>query len=430
MKKRKKPMESDFIDAGPVRIIKGGEITLIAERDLKKGDIIVFQSGDIIPADIKLLEARNLEVDEFDLTGEIRPVRKTAKTSGETKISDRIDYILRGTRVLRGNGKGIVMSTGEDTEYGKILSHATKISDKKSRLLKYDFKSHLLRHLYLQPILIPALLLLLLKKNMDFKYAFLSYLIANIWLIIFEHQIIFNYIILKMANKNLVKKGIIIKDYSIFDSLKDVDVICFDKTGVITSQDMEVTELYIDGKKLNVRLFHSLNNNLFKYIMEGCALCNDIIFLEKTHSLDRIDSALINFAKVQGFNVKEIRKNYERIYEIPFNSENRFMMAGYRRPGRLLLYIKGDPEVITNKCSKYMALSGEIKKIDAKFIFNIIEAKNEAMKSGNSVIAMAFKELYGPEVKDSEETLSGGYVFLTLILLSSLIIIYLLIYLV
>ncbi|RKL61676.1 hypothetical protein DXT63_15580 [Thermoanaerobacteraceae bacterium SP2] len=339
MKKRKKPMESDFIDAGPVRIIKGGEITLIAERDLKKGDIIVFQSGDIIPADIKLLEARNLEVDEFDLTGEIRPVRKTAKTSGETKISDRIDYILRGTRVLRGNGKGIVMSTGEDTEYGKILSHATKISDKKSRLLKYDFKSHLLRHLYLQPILIPALLLLLLKKNMDFKYAFLSYLIANIWLIIFEHQIIFNYIILKMANKNLVKKGIIIKDYSIFDSLKDVDVICFDKTGVITSQDMEVTELYIDGKK-------------------------------------------------------------------------------------------GDPEVITNKCSKYMALSGEIKKIDAKFIFNITEAKNEAMKSGNSVIAMAFKELYGPEVKDSEETLSGGYVFLTLILLSSLIIIYLLIYLV
>jgi len=96
-----------------VTVIKMGKIINIAEEDLRKGDILLLQAGDLVPADLRLIESKGLELDEFDLTGEISLVDK--KVDGEDV------FVYRGSRVTRGNGKGVVIAIGEETEYGEIL---------------------------------------------------------------------------------------------------------------------------------------------------------------------------------------------------------------------------------------------------------------------------------------------------------------------
>jgi Ca2+-transporting ATPase len=421
MKKRRKSSGMDLTD-NIVKVIRGREITLIREEELNKdkGEQVIFQTGDIIPADIRLLEANNLDMDEFDLTGEIKPVRKKATGEETDTAFDRSNMVFRGTRVLRGSGKGIVVATGENTEYGKILTQANKTAVKTSELLRYNFTSQLKQHIYLQIPIIPAFLWMLLHRA-NLEFILYLYLATNLWLIVFEHQVIFNYIILSVSNRFLFKKGIIVRGFSVFDSLKDIDIICFDKTGVITYRYMDVSGLLIGGEKIDTKSY-TQKNEILTYIFNGCVLCNDIVFLEELGKLNPFDMALIDFAREHGFSVEEIRKKYERVYEVPFNSENRHMVAGYtdRINKNILFYTKGDPDVILNKCNRYVTLSGETKKIDGDFLLMIREAWDNALQKGGSVIAMALKTLDYSDAIDYDRYSSGGYVFLSLIILENL----------
>lgn len=408
----------DSTGENPVRVIKNGRIVLMKERKLSRGDTVVLQSGDIIPADIRLIFARNLEVDEFDLTGEIKPTNKKVSDRERQDLSlDRTNMVFRGTRVLRGIGRGIVTAVGEETEYGKILLHSSKTLSKKSDLLRFNIYTFLKQHLYLQVIVLPAFILAA-ARGVALKHLIYAYLIVNFWLMLFEERFIFNYISIAAAYKYLLKRNIVTKNSHIFDTMGDIDVVCFDKTGVITSRDMKVTSLYIDKNKIE-RQSLSRISNLLKYIIQGCALCNDIVFLEGLHLPNRIDMALINFAQENGVSVEEIREGFERVFEIPFESEKRYMMTGYRKDDELLFYIKGDPEVVLKMCRKYMGIDGTIRDIDGSFMLNIGEAKNEILKKGNSVIAMAFKMSAFSKQIDYEREAAGGYVFLNLFVLEN-----------
>ncbi|SHM28051.1 ATPase, P-type (transporting), HAD superfamily, subfamily IC [Caldanaerovirga acetigignens] len=418
MKKRKNSRGEGFENI--VKVMMGEEITLKNEEELNKGELVIFQTGDIIPADIVLLEANNLEMDEFDLTGEIKPVRKKATEKETVTTLERSNMVFRGTKVLRGSGKGIVLAAGEDTEYGKILIQASKTVIKTSGLLRYNFPLQLKQDIYLQILIIPALLwMLLYRANLEF--ILYLYLATNLWLIVFEHQVIFNYIILNISNRFLFKKGIFIRDFSVFDSLIDIDVVCFDKTGVITSRDMDVSGIIIGSQKIDIKSY-TRKNEILTCVFNGFVLCNDLVFTEELFKLNPIDKALIHFAKEHGFSVEEIRKGYERVYELPFSSENRYMVAGYvdKINKNILFYAKGDPEVIFTKCNRYVTLFGEVKKIDGNFLLMIREVCNNALQKGSSVIAMALKTLDYFDNVDYDSESKEGYILLSLIILENL----------
>src|SRR4030043_135732 len=165
--------------------VRKGMIVNIAADDLRMGDLVLIQTGDIVPADLKLLEAFDLEVDEFGLTGEIMPVPKCVKPEADVPV-------FRGSNVLRGYGKGVVIAAGEDTEYGKILKQSSRYTK--------DEKIHFLKSL-----------------------------------------------VLRRLQKKLLKRNIFLRHEGVLDERRKVDVFLFDKTGVLTTRDIKVREIYPGG---------------------------------------------------------------------------------------------------------------------------------------------------------------------------------------
>lgn len=162
-------------------------IVKIAADDLRVGDLVLIQTGDIVPADLKLLEALDLEVDEFGLTGEIMPVPKCVKPEADVRV-------FQGSNVLRGHGKGIVIAAGEDTEYGKILKQSSRYNQ--------DEKIHLIKKSYfaLLFLLVPALLIRL-KYSDDPTLIYISYALMAFLLLLLQNDKLLKSLVLRRLQK-------------------------------------------------------------------------------------------------------------------------------------------------------------------------------------------------------------------------------------
>ena len=298
-----------ILKGNTVTVVKKDEIVNIAEEDLCKGDILLLQAGDLVPADLRLIEARGLELDEFDLTGEIRPVDK--KVDGEDV------FVYRGSRVTRGNGKGVVIATGEETEYGEILKQ-------RYGQVKQNFPS-LLRGKYfaLLVFLLPPFIVALSRiGNLVLVYA--TFLMMAILIIFIQNNELFKYIFTSSEVKKIESQNIQMQDVTAFDSIKNINIVCFDKTGVLTTRDLEVKHIHFADETPDMDSFAS-DKYIYSLTKIACALCNDVVFFEKIALADSIDRALIAFATKNGINVNELMLKAKRIYEKPFDSEDRYM---------------------------------------------------------------------------------------------------------
>jgi cation transport ATPase len=162
-----------------VTIVKDGELTNVFGDSLLKDDLVVIQAGDIVPADLKLIEARALEVDEFELTGEIMPV---VKRLGEDDV-----IIHMGSKVLKGTGKGFVVAAGEQTEYGKILRQEWELEQ------PYEVRIFKKRYLVLAGLILPAFLIQIAQSNQD-AVVIASYLLLSVVLILLQNDELFEYV--------------------------------------------------------------------------------------------------------------------------------------------------------------------------------------------------------------------------------------------
>jgi Ca2+-transporting ATPase len=196
------------------------------------------------------------------------------------------------------------------------------------------------------------------------------------------------------------------------EHLQNVDVMCFDKTGVLTTRHLEVKNVFPEGRTLDIDSV-STEGNTFNLIRIACALCNDVRFLEKMDQANLIDRALISFATKNGINLDETLFRYKRIYDKPFDSEARFMACGFKCSDTTTYYFaKGDPEVILRMCDSYVTISGIKKKMDYDLLSSVKTNIDSINKTGDTIIALAYSS-------GASDNIPLNYTFLCLLQLES-----------
>ena len=351
-----------------------GKIVSVGEDDLRKGDILLLQAGDLVLADVKLVEVRGLEVDEFDLTGEIMPVDK--------KINGEDVFVYKGSRVTRGNGRGVVIALGEETEYGEILKQ-------RFGQVKYKFPSLIRKRYFMLLVFLLPPFIASLTRHSNLALVCVIYLAMAVFVVLIQNNELFKYVLTLSEVKKIKSQNIQIHDETSLDCINDIDVVCFDKTGVLTTRDIEVKRIHFADEIPDMNSFLS-NKHIFNLTKIACALCNDVIFFEKINQADPIDRALISFALENGVDINEIASKYKRTYEKPFDSEDRYMACGFELDDKKIYFAKGDPEIILKMCKNYVTVSGIEKKVDLGFWSSINQKTYSINQKGDVAIALAY----------------------------------------
>lgn len=363
----------------PVTIVKDGKLISTDEDNLCKDDLVVLQAGDIVPADLKLVEARSLEVDEFEITGEILPVIK--------KVGDDDVMLYMGSRVIRGTGKGIVVAAGEQTEYGKVLKQ------EREQNKPHKFRIFKISYLGLIGLFLPAFLIYFARSNNDI-WIVACYFLWSIILLLLQNNDLFQYFLVFNELKKLERFNIQIRDVRALEWLHKIDIMCFDKTGVLTTRNMDVKNVYFANRILNKDdvLSEGSEGSIFHLVKIACALCNDVLFYEKIGLANPVDKALMSFAVKNGVDVKELLSHYQRVYDVPFDSENRYMACGFEWDDQKVNYfVKGDPEVVLGMCGHYVTATGALKKVDFEFWRSNRSSTDAISQNGDTAIALAYK---------------------------------------
>ena len=355
-------------------IAKMGKIVNVTEDDLCKGDILLLQAGDLVLADLKLIEARGLEVDEFELTGEIMPVDK--------KINGEDVFVYKGSRVTRGNGRGVVIALGEETEYGEILKQ-------RFGQVKYEFPSLIRKRYFMLLVFLLPPFIVSLTRHSNLALVCVIYLAMAVFVVLVQNNELFKYVLTLSEVKKIKSQNIQIHDVTSLDCINNIDVVCFDKTGVLTTRDIEVKRIHFADEIPDMDSFLS-DKNIFNLTKIACALCNDVIFFEKANQADPIDRALIAFALKNGVDISEIALKYKRTYEKPFDSEDRYMVCGFELDGKEIYFAKGDPEIILRMCESYVTGSGVRKKVDIEFWSSTNQKTHSINQKGDVAIALAY----------------------------------------
>ncbi|NPV89525.1 MAG: hypothetical protein HPY50_01960 [Firmicutes bacterium] len=188
----------------PVTIVKNGKLLNIDEDDLCRNDIVVFQAGDIVPADLRLTETTRLEVDEFDLTGEIMPVIKKAQDNA---------MLYRGSKIIKGSGKGIVVATGEQTQYGKIIKQMWEPGE------SYRYQLVKKKYFFLVALLLPPFVIQIAQSQNPVLFILL-YLFLSAILILLQNDELFKHWLISNAKKNFERYQIQIRDTSAIEIFK------------------------------------------------------------------------------------------------------------------------------------------------------------------------------------------------------------------
>ena len=365
-----------YMSGNLVTIVKDGKLINTDEDNLRKDDIVVFQVGDIVPADLHLVEERGLVVDDFEITGEILPVHK--------RVNNEAVNLYMGSKVMRGTGRGVIIATGEESEYGKILKQ------KRELILPPPIQIIQSRYLLLVGLLLPAFGIHIARSQAGL-WPVALYVMWSVVLILLQNDHLFRHILVRREIQQLAHLGIYISDPAAFERLWQMDLLCFDKTGVLTTRGLKVKQLYLADRTVDAEgvVGEQLEESAIHQLKIACALCHDILIYEKIDQANPVDQALSAFAEKQNVVLPELWAQYERIYDVPFDPENRSMVCGYRRAGRVIYYTKGDPNVVLSQCKDYLTASGERKKVDMAFWHFTSSVIDSITQNGDTAIALA-----------------------------------------
>jgi Mg2+-importing ATPase len=355
-----------------VNVLRNGKEKIIDKKYLVPGDIVFLQTGDIIPADLRIIEAMNLLVDESILTGESEPVAKISEKLGKetNQIFEAKNILFSGTSVVSGKAKGIVISTGRETEIGKIGKLIAKI-EKPSLYQKeiLDFSKVIIRFVVLTILLI-FIGNLFLKKQQN-PIDFLIFCLALVVGLVPEALPVVIGVSLSNGALRLAKRDVLVKRLEAIEDLGNIEVLCTDKTGTITENKLTLTEVFSKDQEkcLNFVFFASS-------------------LLEKEIDVVQNPFDLAIYEKVKE-KIKDLKKA-KLIYEIPFSPERMRNSVLVEFEGKRFLISRGAPEKIL-----------EISKGNEKE--EILKIAREKGKEGKRILAIAFKEFSGNSFSESDE---------------------------
>ncbi len=397
-------------------VLRAGIIINIPTRELVPGDIVVLETGAIVPADIRLSEAVNLKIQESALTGESLPSDKSVGIIEDENaaLADRCNMAFSGGTVTYGRGRGIVTATGMSSEVGKIaemLQHAGDTMTPMNRRLE-----QLGRILGVAALSICAVIFVvgILYGNsvMSMFMTAVSLAVAAIP----EGLPAVSTVVLALGVQRLVKRNAIIRTLPSVETLGSASVICSDKTGTLTQNKMTVVEAYVNHKRDTINRSNpsTLLNEEEKRLLTISLLCADarlrtcdVNKFEFTG--DPTETALLDFGVLYGLRKDEIEKTYPRVAEIPFDSQRKRMTTVNRMSeNRTRVNVKGGLEEVLSVCNKII-IHGEIRPISDEDL-RLVRMNNEQMAdSALRVLAMAYKDMSEPprhiEIGDLESDL-------------------------
>lgn len=396
--------------ATPVAIVKRDGVTQeIPSEQLVRGDIVYVETGRIVPADIRLIESTNLQMEESSLTGESVSVEKDASWYSEKDVplGDQKNMAFMSTLTTYGRGMGVVVKTGMNTEVGKI---ATMLHQQEKELTPLQKKlNELGKILGIGAVIISAIIFLIGflqgREVLDMFLIAVSLAVAAIP----EGLPAIVTIVLALGVQRMIKRNAVIRNLPAVETLGAVNVICSDKTGTLTQNKMTLTHSAVNGN-FSPLTDLSIENPTVKRFLEAITLCNDATIENGKQTGDPTEIALVEAAEHFELNKKELEQKFPRVNEIPFDSDRKMMTTVHEHKEECFVFIKGAVEKLLPKLTG-VEINGEIHPLTKEEEMKILTQVDQMAEEALRVLAVAYKKTPHP---DTQHDLESELVFLGL----------------
>lgn len=408
------------------RVIREGKEVEIPSSEIVIGDLIVLSEGDKVPADARLVEQYGLKVNNAVLTGESEPKSRTIEPQ-EGELIDSKNIVFSGTTVVSGKGKTLVFATGMGTEFGKIAGLTQEIKEKPTPLQKEI--TFFIRIISTIAILLGVVFFFsgaAIGRPFTANFIFaIGIIVANVP----EGLLPTVTLTLSIASQRMARRNALIKSLNSVETLGSATVICTDKTGTLTENEMTVKKIFTNNREINVteagytpegKLLDLQGRELreediknIELFLKNSLFCNDseLVFEENRWKIigDPTDGALLVLSK-KCLDTEKLLKENPRIYEFPFTSQRKMMSSVNTDGKRAISYVKGAPESILPLCKTFL-IDGKIKEFSEKQKEEIEKTIERFANKGLRVIALAYKEV--PEKEEyAQEEVESELIFL------------------
>lgn len=408
-------------------VIRNGKRLEIDTKDVVPGDVLLIEEGDMVPADIRIFESMNLGIDQSSLTGEPYPVTKEQEAvEKDTVLALRKSIAYLGTTVVRGHGKGIVVETGHNTEFGKIAKDIAEAPQSETPLqMRLD---ELGKNIGYVALVICALFFLFGVLNSIPPEHMFVVAVALAVAAIPEGLPTITTMSLAIGTQRMAKENAIVRRLSAVETLGSTTIICTDKTGTLTQNRMTVRtvclpdisfeigggsnelkgEIVAEGKK---SIPENARARLEKAVLIG-VLCNNATIVEKEYGQlklhgDPTEKALLIACEKAGIESNSIRKKHLLIKEFPFDTKRKMMSCIREFEGKRVAFLKGAPESVLPVCASLLTGKGE-EQMTNEAKKKVLFLNNELSSKGMRVLALAYGEMPNAaayEVKNTEKSL-------------------------
>ncbi|MFX1464408.1 MAG: cation-translocating P-type ATPase [Promethearchaeota archaeon] len=413
------------------KVRRGGRVMEIDIEEVVPGDIVLIEEGDKFPADLRLFKEFSLYVDEAILTGESKPVKKHIKPVEKKMIlADRTNLGYMNTIITRGNGEGIVIGTGMKTEIGKI---AESLQEEEMELSPFQQEVNKFGKLLGIIILIICFtvfgvdLIILLLTEFNFEELIQAFEISISLAVsaVPEGLIVVITVVMSIGMRKMAERNALVRNLTAVETLGRVNVICSDKTGTLTKNEMTVVKVFLGGLEYNIEgvgyalegkiinekgRVAEIDDNL-KRFLEVCMFCNNANVTPKndgTNDTDVVGDPTEISMKVLAMKM-ELGTKAEKVDEIPFSSDRKMMSVVMRIDNKLYSFIKGAPDVLLKNAS-HGVYNRTIKPIN-EVKDTIINKNEEFAKSALRVLGVAYKPL---NEGYKEEEIEKDYIYIGL----------------
>ncbi|MBE9129078.1 MULTISPECIES: cation-translocating P-type ATPase [unclassified Coleofasciculus] len=407
------------------KVRRGGKVQEIASEELVPGDIVVLDSGDVVPADLRPIEASKLQVNESSLTGESVPVSKTLEPIKEEEVSlaDRKNMLYKGTALTRGSGEAVVVATGMKTELGHIseLAEEAGTAEKTPLEKRLDQLGRKLVWLTLAVAVVIAIAGIIVGKDL---FLMVEIAIALAVAAVPEGLPIVATVALARGMWRMAKRNALINKLSAVETLGATSVICTDKTGTLTENRMTVARIALESGEIEItgeglepegqfkredKTLKPLENQVLKAALEVGMLCNNAALQPKDSNESRavgdpMEVAFLVVAKKAGLEREELLEKMPEVREEAFDPDLKMMATVHELEGKYRYAVKGAPEAVLNACSRILTESDE-KQMSDQDRKHWKERGNHLAADGLRILGLAQKTI-GSEDAEAYEDLT------------------------
>lgn len=424
------------MSAPNAKVYRDGKLTQIPARELVPGDIVVLETGDIVPADLRLIESQNLSSDESSLTGESVPVDKDAEVifDKDTEIGDRSNYVHSSSIITRGRAKAVVAKTGHDTEIGKIATNIQSSENESSPLQGKLNKLSKSLALLVIAVSIIVFIVGLFREDLDWLQSLMTAVSLAVAAIP-EGLAAVVTIVLSIGMNRMAQNNAIVKKLLAVETLGTTTFIASDKTGTLTQNEMTVKTIYTSSKdytidgvgyepegdiKFDGQAVDPVNDKDLKVLLTAASLNSDAKLNHTGNKWeimgDPTEGALITVAEKAKLNNEELNEMLKRVKEYPFDSTRKMMTTFHENffEDAYVAFTKGAPDIVIDRCN-HILINGKVEKLTESLKDEILNKNSEYAKQALRVLAISMKKWENLPDDQDPDKVESDLVFIGLV---------------